>query len=314
MMPAANQGVGMNTGFPDVCTTPAAPVPIPIPYPNIAMNAMSVPFIPNIMVSMAPAHNMGAKPMLTNGDNAGVAHPLFMQPGGTTMGNPRIMMGGMPAAHLAVPTYGNNFNNPVGAKLVPSVTNVLLGYRASTESGIHDHRARLLHSQTGTVRRLAHGIVIVRIPCMSLRVDRWLARELQRFAGASLRGLVLDLRSNPGGSVTCAQRMTQQIVQANLPVAVVIDEQTASAAELVAASLRGHSNVRSFGTTSYGKTNAASFLCTPDRILPVAGQETTMRCANNQQLNSRGVCPDEATHPHMAIAAAHHWLRNRSHA
>ncbi|MCK5941064.1 MAG: DUF4150 domain-containing protein, partial [Planctomycetes bacterium] len=43
-MPAANQGVGMNMGFPDVCTTPAAPSPIPIPYPNIGMNAMAMPF------------------------------------------------------------------------------------------------------------------------------------------------------------------------------------------------------------------------------------------------------------------------------
>jgi hypothetical protein len=97
MMPAANQGVGMNMGFPDVCMTPAVPSPVPIPYPNIGMNAMAMPFVPNILVSMAPAQNMTAKPLMTNGDNAGVAHPLCMQPGGTLMGNPRILMGGMPA-------------------------------------------------------------------------------------------------------------------------------------------------------------------------------------------------------------------------
>lgn len=126
MMPASNQGLGINIGFPDVCMTPMAPSPIPIPYPNIGMNATAMPFCPNIFVSFIPAHNMGAKPLMTNGDNAGVAHPLVMQAGGTTMGNPKILLTGMPAEHMLVPTNGNNFNNPIGAKLVPSVTNVLL--------------------------------------------------------------------------------------------------------------------------------------------------------------------------------------------
>lgn len=126
MLPASNQGMGMNIGFPDVCLTPAAPAPLPIPYPNLGMNAMAMPFCPNIFMSFIPGQNMAAKPLMTNGDNAGVAHPLCMQPGGTTMGNPKILLTGLPAAHMLVPTYGNNFNNPLGAKLVPSITNVLL--------------------------------------------------------------------------------------------------------------------------------------------------------------------------------------------
>lgn len=126
MMPASNQGLGMNIGFPDVCLTPAAPAPLPIPYPNLGMNAMAMPFCPNIFISFIPGHNMAAKPLMTNGDNAGVAHPLCMQPGGTTMGNPKILLTGLPAEHMLVPTNGNNFNNPIGAKLVPSITNVLL--------------------------------------------------------------------------------------------------------------------------------------------------------------------------------------------
>ena len=91
MFPASNQGVGMNTGFPDVCLTPAV-VPVPIPYPNLGMNVMSMPMCPNILVSAMPSHNMAAKPLMTNGDNAGVAHPLCMQPGGCTMGNPTVFI------------------------------------------------------------------------------------------------------------------------------------------------------------------------------------------------------------------------------
>jgi C-terminal peptidase prc len=154
MMPASNQGLGMNMGFPDVCMTPAAPAPLPIPYPNIGMNATAMPFCPNIFVSFVPGHNMGAKPLMTNGDNAGVAHPLVMQPGGTTMGNPKILLTGLPAEHMLVPTYGNNFNNPLGSKIVPSVTNVLLcslsatapvGERTSWDPASLETTARELH-------------------------------------------------------------------------------------------------------------------------------------------------------------------------
>ncbi len=126
MMPASNMGVGMNMGFPDVCTTPMAPAPVPIPYPNMGMNAMAIPSAPNIFVSMMPGHNQLDKPLMTNGDNAGVAHPMCMMPGGCTMGNPFVIMNGLPSEHTLTPSYGNNFNNPIGAKLVPSIVNVLI--------------------------------------------------------------------------------------------------------------------------------------------------------------------------------------------
>src|ERR1700734_2370282 len=115
MLPASNKGVGMNIGFPDVCLTPAGPVPVPIPYPNMAMNAMAVPFVPTILVSFMPALNMMSKIPLTLGDQPGVATPLFMQMGAYTMGNPIVMLQGLPAVNLTCLTTGNNMNNPVGA-------------------------------------------------------------------------------------------------------------------------------------------------------------------------------------------------------
>ena len=125
MMPASNQGVGNNIGFPDVCMTPTPAGPVPIPYPNIGTNAMSMPFCPTIMVSFMPAHNQMAKPAITNGDEPGCSHPMFIQSGGNTLGNPKIFLQGMPAEHLLNPCYGNNMNCMLDAKLVPSVVNVL---------------------------------------------------------------------------------------------------------------------------------------------------------------------------------------------
>jgi len=264
MMPAANQGVGMNMGFPDVCLTPAAPAPIPIPYPNIGMNAMSMPFVPNVMVSMAPAQNMSAKPLMTNGDNAGVAHPLCMQPGGTIMGNPRILIGGMPASHLCVPTQGNNFNNPVGSKLVPSVTNVLLGFRGA--SGPVGYRVSsspdLLHqlrSSFPTSLQADEVTMILRISLINRRASSGLLMTLRRMRRSGMRRLVVNLQGCSGGVVEDAALIARVLGWASkrgLLVDILIDRSTASSAELVAANLQDIGVARLLGQRSFGKSRA----------------------------------------------------------
>jgi len=135
MMPGSNMGLGFNIGFPDVCLTPAAPSPVPIPYPNLGANAMSLPFCVNIFLSFLPALNMGEKPAMTNGDNAGVNHAMFMQPGGNNMGSVKVLYSGLPAEHLLNPTQGNNYNCSLDAKLVPSILNTLITYFPETTGG-----------------------------------------------------------------------------------------------------------------------------------------------------------------------------------
>ena len=130
-MLAKTSAGGLCTGFPDVCLTPAppAPAPVPIPYPNIGADPTNVGFVPNVLMTCAPAHNMGTQPPLTNGDNVGVATGVAS---GTVMGPARtvtaaftVLVGGMPLARLTSVTIQNNTNAP-GAKVVPSVTNVLV--------------------------------------------------------------------------------------------------------------------------------------------------------------------------------------------
>ena len=300
MMPAANQGLGMNLGFPDVCTTPMAPAPVPIPYPNIGMNAMAMPFVPNVLVSMAPAHNMGAKPTLTNGDNAGVAHPLFMQPGGTLMGNPKVLMGGMPANHLLTPSYGNNFNNPVGAKTVPSITNVLLASCATLAQ---------LRSERGELRRLRGGTAVLTLPCISLRSDRVLTTQLQTLEGGHLNALVLDLRGNPGGDVAAAHRIAAALGALALPIALLIDRDTASAAELLAAILQDRFGAKTFGERSRGKGTAAWFRIIDDQLTASRAAMRFVR-EDGSELHGAGIAADEPCAPCASLAAATHWLRS----
>src|SRR5580700_3026920 len=130
-MLAKSSAGGMCIAFPDVCLTPAppAPAPLPIPYPNIGVEPTDTGFVPNVLITCTPAHNMGTMPIMTNGDNAGVATGVAS---GTVMGPARtvvaaftVLVGGMPLARLTSITVQNNTNAP-GAKVVPSATNVLV--------------------------------------------------------------------------------------------------------------------------------------------------------------------------------------------
>ncbi|MCK5940781.1 MAG: DUF4150 domain-containing protein, partial [Planctomycetes bacterium] len=262
-------------------------------------------FVPNVLVSMAPAQNMSSKPMLTNGDNAGVAHPMFMQPGGTIMGNPTVLMGGMPASHLGAPSYGNNFNNPVGAKTVPSITNVLIA--SSTllmADGMREMHTVLGHDQVDFhVRR--DGIAIVRLRCLSLTADRWLRLRLDR---ARPRAVVLDLRGNPGGSVETATRIAAFLAHHATPLAVAVDAHTASAAEVLTAQLLDAGLVPVFGERTFGKGIARWFRWSPDELTPHAGAASLLR-RDAAPIQDAGVAPSHPCAGDHAVREAVQWLR-----
>ena len=127
---ANTQMAGQDVGtVPDVCLTPSPAGPIPIPYPNIALDPTNLGFVPNVLMTCAPAHNMSTQPPLTNGDNpglaTGVASGTVMGPARTVTAAFTVLVGGMPLARLTSVTIQNNTNAP-GAKIVPSVTNVMV--------------------------------------------------------------------------------------------------------------------------------------------------------------------------------------------
>ena len=127
-MLAKTSAGGMCLAFPDVCLTPM-PAPTPIPYPNMGLDPINVAFVPNVLLTCAPAHNMATMPPITMGDNAGVAMGVasgtVMAPARTVTAAFTVIVGGMPLARLTSMTIQNNTNAP-GCKIVPSVTTVLV--------------------------------------------------------------------------------------------------------------------------------------------------------------------------------------------
>jgi hypothetical protein len=130
-MLAKTSAGGMCIAFPDVCLTPAppSPSPVPVPYPNIGLEPTNTGFVPNVLMTCAPAHNLGTVAPFTNGDNAGigtgVASGTVMGPARTVTGAFTVLVGGMPLARLTSMTIQNSTNAP-GVKVVPSATNVLV--------------------------------------------------------------------------------------------------------------------------------------------------------------------------------------------
>ena len=146
-------------------------------------------------------------------------------------------------------------------------------------------RVRRAHIPAVTAygRMLPHGIGYIQILSFGDTTSSEVAQAVAQVASPSLRGLVIDLRGNPGGYVDAAQSVVSQFLthgtvayeettnhhltalpvlpskQApNVPLAVLVDADSASAAEITAAALRDNHRAELIGTRTYGKGSMQS--------------------------------------------------------
>lgn len=146
--------------------------------------------------------------------------------------------------------------------------------------------------QTVTVR-VEDGIGIIRIASFNQETANGMERAVASLTApgaAPVSGIVLDLRGNPGGllrqSVKVADHLLTQgdilrtvgrhpdslhhyaaggaDLAAGLPVVVLIDGKSASAAEIVAAALQDRDRAVVIGTSSYGKGSVQTVIRLPN--------------------------------------------------
>ena len=145
--------------------------------------------------------------------------------------------------------------------------------------------------------------------------------ELNEQAGGRLRGLVLDLRSNPGGLLTAAVQIADalldegQIVSTRgriaisdamfsatpgdrlhgAPVVVLVDAGSASASEVLAGALRDNDRARVVGSRTFGKGSVQT-------LLPLDNGDsvklTTARyyTPSGESIQALGIVPDVVLH------------------
>jgi carboxyl-terminal processing protease len=319
MLPASNSGVGMNMGFPDVCVTPVGPVPTPIPYPNMALNATMVPFSPNVLISFVPAVNMGAQAPTTLGDQAGTLSP-FMGPGRYTMGHPTVMINGQPGINLLCPTTGNNMINGSGAVLVPSITTVFFSCATAPIPGPVDaaamtELARAVAAGAVAERVLPGGVLYLAVPVISAGIPARIYSALKRARDVS--ALLLDLRGCPGGELRSAIELAGDFLEVGavictltdgdgddtvyrvregtphqVPLFVLVDRNTASAAEVFAGVVKAHGRAVVLGERTHGKGTAQELVAgwtAPGAYYATVGSVTL---PNREPIAGCGVEPD----------------------
>ena len=128
-------------------------------------------------------------------------------------------------------------------------------------------------------RLLPQRIGLIRIDRFSLRTGERTAAAAQWLESAGARGLVVDLRGNPGGLLSEAVGVSSLFLdrgatiaslhgvhrrdrilyarggaKSRLPLVVVVDAHSASAAEVVAGALRDHGRALIVGAPTYGKS------------------------------------------------------------
>lgn len=192
---------------------------------------------------------------------------------------------------------------------------------------------------------LEPGIAYVKILNFESETAAELSEAIEALGGDELRGLVLDLRGNPGGIIEAAVQVAAFFLSPGdgilwvrgregpkeelqvppgfrsyaFPVRILIDERTASAAELVAGALQDHGRARVVGQRSFGKglvqsvfelsggsalALTAAFYETPgerpiQRWLGACGNYQLARCPEGEDRNDLrgGIVPDRTPRP-----------------
>ncbi len=160
----------------------------------------------------------------------------------------------------------------------------------------------------------------IRLTSFNEQTEAGLRRAMQTIrsqAGANLKGLVLDLRNNPGGLLDQAVQVTDDLldqgeivstrarraedaqrwnakpgdIAQGLPIVVLINGGSASASEIVAGALQDHRRAIVMGVKSFGKGSVQT-------VMPIPGQGairmTTARyyTPSGRSIQATGIEPD----------------------
>jgi len=181
-------------------------------------------------------------------------------------------------------------------------------------------------------RMLEPGYGYLRISAFQADTANDFVRQLDALSAQAadkrLRGLVLDLRSNPGGLLTAAVQIADELLDKGgivstrgrnpvvdtvfnatsgdrlqgTPVVVLVDAGSASASEVLAAALRDNGRARVVGSRTFGKGSVQT-------VLPLdngdAVKLTTARyyTPSGRSIQARGIEPDVVLKPEGARSA-----------
>jgi carboxyl-terminal processing protease len=179
----------------------------------------------------------------------------------------------------------------------------------------------VIRPQVVRFRMEGNDVGYIRVTSFNEQTEMGLRRAVQSIrnqGGANLRGIVLDLRNNPGGLLDQAVQVTDDLldqgeivstrarrnedaqrwnarggdITGGLPLVILINGGSASASEIVAGALQDHRRAVVIGTRSFGKGSVQT-------VMPLGGNNGAIRLTtaryytpSGRSIQATGIEPD----------------------
>ncbi|MDF1566304.1 MAG: S41 family peptidase [Deltaproteobacteria bacterium] len=243
---------------------------------------------------------------------------------GLRAGDEIATIDGVPVADLSLSLAVHRLRGPVGSKVV-------LGLLRDTFTAPREITLVREHIEVNPVTFTRHDdLGVIRIRSFQDRTATYVRRAVEKISkesGGKPGGIVLDLRNNPGGLLDQAvavsdiwlsegvivatrgrtspedvQRAHKPRTEGDYPMAVLVNEGTASASEIVAAALREHDRAVLVGTQTFGKGSVQTIIDLDDGSglkLTIARYYTP----DGNSIHGRGIEPDIVVRPEPLAGA-----------
>jgi len=211
---------------------------------------------------------------------------------------------------------GQDLNSVVKKIRGPEGTKVKLTILRSGSSELLEKEIERRHIVVESVTlKLENKVAILEVKQFGDRTEAEFEKNLRDALAKSPRGIILDLRFNPGGYLETAVKMASAFIKegkvviqeerapkvtskfvtgkvmTDLPIVVLINKGSASAAEIVAGALQDHGRAVIVGEQSFGKG-------TVQELIPLAdGANLRLTVAkwltpNGRDIGKKGITPD----------------------
>jgi carboxyl-terminal processing protease len=243
---------------------------------------------------------------------------------GVLAGDVILKIDGEPTTDLDLMSVVAKMRGPPGTKVV--LTILRDGFSAPRDIVVVRDHIRVVSVEG----RLYDGIGYVKVKNFQEQTDRYLGRaldDLRKENRGELRGLILDLRNNPGGLLDQAVRMADRFLPGGLvivttkgrdgrhveeekshdrgteppyPMIVLVNGGSASASEIVAGALQDHGRAVLMGAQTFGKGSVQTLIELEDG----SGLKLTIAryfTPKGRSIQEKGITPDVVvSDPRMA--------------
>jgi carboxyl-terminal processing protease len=173
--------------------------------------------------------------------------------------------------------------------------------------------------ESASGRMLDNGIAYVQVTTFGDKTTRELRDTLEELMAQNPKGLILDLRNNGGGYLNTAVEVTSEFVDegvvlyeeygdgrkntyevlpggqaTQIPMVVLINENSASASEIVAGALQDHGRAQLIGVTSYGKGSVQNWVPLSENQGAVRVTIAKWLTPDGRTIHDQGLIPDVA--------------------